>query len=66
MKKEQRRCLIVTALRRFEREARAAARIDHRHITRVYDYSAVGSGGPTSSWNLSLVVPGGRNSSAAG
>jgi hypothetical protein len=33
------------ALRRFEREARAAARIDHRHITRVYDYGAVGSGG---------------------
>jgi eukaryotic-like serine/threonine-protein kinase len=35
----------ATALRRFEREARAAARIDHRHITRVYDYGAVGSGG---------------------
>jgi hypothetical protein len=33
------------ALRRFEREARAAARIDHRHITRVHDYGAVGSGG---------------------
>jgi hypothetical protein len=35
----------VTALRRFEREARAAARVDHRHITRVYDYGSVGSGG---------------------
>ena len=35
----------VAHLRRFEREARAAARIDHRHITRVYDYGAVGSGG---------------------
>ncbi|HTG17862.1 MAG TPA: protein kinase, partial [Blastocatellia bacterium] len=34
-----------TALRRFEREARAAARIDHRHITRVHDYGAIGSGG---------------------
>jgi hypothetical protein len=33
------------ALRRFEREARAAARIDHPHITRVHDYGAVGSGG---------------------
>ena len=33
------------ALRRFEREARAAAKIDHRHITRVHDYGAVGSGG---------------------
>lgn len=35
----------VTALRRFEREARAAAKIDHRHITRVHDYGAIGSGG---------------------
>jgi eukaryotic-like serine/threonine-protein kinase len=34
-----------SALRRFEREARAAARIDHHTITRVYDYGAVGSGG---------------------
>jgi GAF domain-containing protein len=34
-----------TAIRRFEREARAAAKIDHRHITRVHDYGAVGSGG---------------------
>src|SRR5262249_18984586 len=33
------------ALRRFEREARAAAKIDHPRITRVYDYGAVGSGG---------------------
>jgi hypothetical protein len=34
-----------TALRRFEREARAAAKIDHQHITRVHDYGTVGSGG---------------------
>ena len=33
------------ALRRFEREARAAARVDHRNIARVHDYGAVGSGG---------------------
>src|SRR5262249_56480663 len=33
------------ALRRFEREARAAAKIDHPHITRVHDYGTVGSGG---------------------
>jgi len=33
------------ALRRFEREARAAAKLDHRHITRVYDYGTIGSGG---------------------
>ena len=35
----------TTALRRFEREARATARLDHRHITRVYDYGSIGSGG---------------------
>ena len=34
-----------TALRRFEREARAAAKIDHPNITRVHDYGTVGSGG---------------------
>src|SRR5215472_6532448 len=33
------------ALRRFEREARAAAKIDHPNITRVHDYGTVGSGG---------------------
>jgi serine/threonine protein kinase len=33
------------ALRRFEREARAAARLDHVDVTRVYDYGAIGSGG---------------------
>src|SRR3979490_3372354 len=33
------------ALRRFESEARAAAKIDHPSITRVHDYGAVGSGG---------------------
>ena len=33
------------ALRRFEREARAAAKIEHRHITRVHDYGTIGSGG---------------------
>ena len=33
------------ALRRFEREARAAARIEHRGITRVHDYGAIGTGG---------------------
>jgi GAF domain-containing protein len=36
---------VPAALRRFEREARAAAKIDHPTITRVYDYGAVGSGG---------------------
>jgi eukaryotic-like serine/threonine-protein kinase len=35
----------VAAVRRFEREARAAARIDHRHITRVHHYGAIRSGG---------------------
>src|SRR6185436_7493688 len=30
---------------RFEREARAEGTIDHRHITRVHDYGAIGSGG---------------------
>jgi tRNA A-37 threonylcarbamoyl transferase component Bud32 len=34
-----------TALRRFEREARAAAKIDHASIARVHDYGTVGSGG---------------------
>jgi serine/threonine-protein kinase len=34
-----------SALRRFEREARSAAKIDHPAITRVHDYGTVGSGG---------------------
>jgi GAF domain-containing protein len=33
------------ALKRFEREAQAAARLDHVHITRVHDYGAIGGGG---------------------
>jgi eukaryotic-like serine/threonine-protein kinase len=45
----------VTALRRFEREARAAAKIDHRHITRVHDYGTVGSGG---AYLIMELVPG--------
>jgi eukaryotic-like serine/threonine-protein kinase len=34
-----------TALRRFEREARASAKIDHPNITRVHDYGLLGTGG---------------------
>lgn len=43
------------ALRRFEREARAAAKIDHPAITRVHDYGAVGSGG---AYLIMELVPG--------
>jgi tRNA A-37 threonylcarbamoyl transferase component Bud32 len=33
------------ALRRFEREARAAGGLDHANITRVYDYGSIGTDG---------------------
>jgi hypothetical protein len=46
-----------TALRRFEREARAAAKIDHPHITRVHDYGTIGSGAGTAMGTIGYMAP---------